>query len=231
MNLTCIVNQSAAPPRFIYWQLENKVLNFADSNPHKLKISDNLDQLRPFSSNPDDQLNNELTANHFHVHTHNAPAHYQSTYQTVDPNQPFISQLLIYNFNALDAGNYSCRSIPQYSEAANVTVNLLNEENQLFFSNHYYSNQLRNLSLNWLSLLFVQLIVIAINCNKFLFNFTWYGCKKMKDHLMRNKFSHTSIQSCAIISSMPFLYLNDFAFCCCKVLLFNKLCKYRWLII
>lgn len=173
LNLTCIINQSAALPRYIYWEHDNKVLNFIETNPNKIKISDNIDQLRIYSSsNLNGQLlNNELSNNHFHVHTHNSQSHqtnnYQQQYEIGDLNQPFISQLLIYDFDSSNAGNYSCRSIPQYSEAANVTVNMLNEENQLFFSNHYYSNN-ANLFLSWLSLVFESLILL-INCNSFHF--------------------------------------------------------------
>lgn len=125
----------------------------------KFRISDNLDQLRPYSANPDDQssLNSEPPnqPNQFqHVHTHNSPI------QTGPPGQPFVSQLLIFDFDASLAGNYSCRSIPQYSEAANVTVNALKDENiQLFFSNHYYSGQSNVLP--WPALLFLLIHLLS----------------------------------------------------------------------
>ena len=132
---------------------------------NKFKISDNLGQLRPYhSSNADNQLNNELINSHFHVHAHNTQ-HQPSNYpQSIDTNQPFISQLLIYDFGISDIGNYSCRSIPQYSEAANITVNMINEENQLFFSNHYYSNQFHLTGFNWSTFLII-LILFNFNSN------------------------------------------------------------------
>lgn len=154
VNLTCIVNQQASPPRFIYWEHEHRVLNFVESSANKFRISDNLDQLRP--ANPDDQPSGELRRGE--------PLGGQllsNPFAPTTQSQPFVSQLLIFDFEAADAGNYSCRSIPQYSEAANVSVTLSLRENehiQLFFSNHYYSiGQRRGEALAWSALLLIQL--------------------------------------------------------------------------
>lgn len=162
LNITCLVNQQANNvPSFIYWEKDQQVLNFIESN--RFRISDNLDQLRPYSANqnPDDNPNsNEPSPSpgqFQHVHTHNSPPSQSSQ------SQSFVSQLLIFDFSASDAGNYSCRSIPQYSEAANVTVNALKDENvQLFFSNHYYSGRAGCARPALLFLLLIQLLLFAL---------------------------------------------------------------------
>lgn len=157
VNLTCIVRQ-VHPPRFIYWEHEHRVLNFVESGASKFRISDNLDQLRPHSANSDDQLSGELRRGE-------PPGGQLLPNPFAPTTQPFVSQLLIFDFDTGDAGNYSCRSIPQYSEAANVSVTISQREHehiQLFFSNHYYSGGGQRRGEAWPTLLLIQLVLLRL---------------------------------------------------------------------
>ena len=124
-----------------------------ESNSNKFAISDNLDQLRPYSINLDDQPPPQSTNQFQHVHAHH-PA-------TPSTGQPFVSQLLIFDFGASDVGNYSCRAIPQYSEPANVTVLALKDENMQKAKFYYSSGKPDRAALGLPLLLLTQLVLFA----------------------------------------------------------------------
>lgn len=113
MTLTCVVNQSAAPPIFIYWYHENRVLNYLP-NSNRLQISDNLHELR--SGNRKSELTKSLLPSDI----------LDSSFSPIDTL--FVSRLRLWNLKSTDSGNYSCRPMPQYADAANVTLHVLNGE-------------------------------------------------------------------------------------------------------
>lgn len=67
-----------------------------------------------------------------------------------------VSVLEISKAKASDAGNYSCRPVPQYADPANITVHVMNGENPAAMQ-HNERNMLTSSSL---SLLFISSLLL-----------------------------------------------------------------------